>query len=103
VLRRFGGEFQPGNDAMSPWQRQQPAPSETSLLNRSIVRKLWKRKLPSGEEISAVSFFDNSLGECTLEITVLCAHAPDVVCMRVADGVLAALEERGAVAMEEVR
>jgi hypothetical protein len=77
-----------------------PPPSETALLNRSIVRKLWCRKLPSGEEISSVLFFDNELGESTVEITVLCAHAGDLVATELSDWVLKVLEKRGAIPIE---
>jgi hypothetical protein len=83
-----------------------PPPTSTILsevpVGRSEVRRLWKRKLRTGEEVSATVFLDVCLGECTLEITVLAAHANTLVAEGIANGVLAALDADGAVPLEAV-
>ena len=92
MLRRFGGEG-------TGWQRQRPAETvlnEGQDEGRSVVRRLWRRVRLDGAEIEATLWFNNSLGNATLEIDVLCAHAADVVCQGIASGVLAALDAEGA-------
>jgi hypothetical protein len=77
-----------------------PPKAETILgpvpVGRSEVRRLWRRKLRTGEEVSATVFLDVSLGECILEITVLAAHASSLIAEGIAKSVLAALEADGA-------
>jgi hypothetical protein len=40
-----------------------PVPSETALINdRSVVRRLWRRKLRDGAEVTATLWWNNSIG-----------------------------------------
>jgi hypothetical protein len=65
------------------------------------VKKLWARKLKDGAEISAALFHDHRLGEATAEITVKAAQAEDDLAIKLADGVRNALDQHGAVPIEE--
>jgi hypothetical protein len=69
-------------------------------VGRSEVRKLWKRRLRTGEEVSAVMFIDASLGEATLEITTLSAFSNCRLAEGIAEGVLQALDADGAIVEE---
>jgi hypothetical protein len=51
-----------------------------------------KRKLRTGENVSAVLFIDTSLGECTLELSVLSSFANCRVVEGIAERVLAGLD-----------
>jgi hypothetical protein len=79
-------------------------PVETVIgpaIGRSEVRRLWKRRLKTGEEVSCVMFIDASLGEATLEITTLSAFSNQRLAEGIADGVLRGLEADEAKPMEE--
>jgi hypothetical protein len=75
-----------------------PPPPSEALLNegRSVVRKLWRRVQRDGAQISAVLWWDNSLSEACVEITVRASHAEDFLAESLAKGILAALDAEGA-------
>jgi hypothetical protein len=77
----------------------EPLPEPTFIgptVGRSEVRKLWKRRLRTGEEVSCVLFIDASLGDATLEISVLSAFANQLLAEGIADGILRGLDADGA-------
>jgi hypothetical protein len=80
-----------------------PVPSETALLNesRSVVRKLWRRKLRSGAEVSATLTWNNSISTAVVELEVCASFAEDTLAESIANGVLAALDGDGAVPLEQ--
>jgi hypothetical protein len=65
------------------------------------VRKLWSRRLRDGAEVEAVLFFDKSLSEATVEITVRTSNG-DALAVNIANAVRKALDNSGAVSMDEV-
>jgi hypothetical protein len=73
-----------------------PVPSVTLLSERSVVRRLWRRVRRDGAQIDATLWWNNSLGEACVELTVRSAHATDTLAESLASGVLAALDAEGA-------
>jgi hypothetical protein len=70
--------------------------SETALSERSVVRRLWQRVRPDGATIDATLWWNNSLGEACVELTVRSAHATDTLAESLAKGVLATIDGEGA-------
>lgn len=82
-----------------------PALGQTLLSetdDMGLVKRLWEMKTRDGAEISAILFFDSALGEAVVKLSVHSAHAEDRLAEDLADGLRAALEANGAVAMEAV-
>jgi hypothetical protein len=78
----------------SEWQRQGPA--EATLINeRSTVERLWARKLPTGEEVSATLWWNNSIG-AVVELEVHASFAENTIAEALAADVLAMLDAKGA-------
>jgi hypothetical protein len=63
-------------------------------------RKLWQRRLADAE-ISACLWHDRSLKEATCELSVRAAYAEDDFAISLATAVCKALDERGAVPIEQ--
>jgi hypothetical protein len=80
-----------------------PALGQTLLSetdDMGLVKRLWEMKMSDGAEVSAILFFDSALGEAVVKLSVHSAHAEDRLAEELADGLRAALEANGAVAME---
>jgi hypothetical protein len=70
-------------------------PAEPTLIgnnDRPVVKKLWRRKLRSGAEVEATLWWDNSISEAVVEISVHASFAEDSLAEGIAAGVLAAIE-----------
>jgi hypothetical protein len=65
------------------------------------VRRLWSRKLPDGPEVIAHLFFDASVGDATLELTIKAAHAEDLIATEIGDALRKVLDEQGATEIRE--
>jgi hypothetical protein len=65
------------------------------------MQRLWARKMKDGAEIAATLFHDRSLGEATAEISVRACHAEGDLAVRLADAVKTALDQRGAIPLEQ--
>jgi hypothetical protein len=63
-------------------------------------RKLWQRSFGGGE-VEATMFPDHVLNECTVELSVRGMASENTLAAAIADGVLAALDARGAVPLEQ--
>jgi hypothetical protein len=48
-------------------------------------RKLWSRKLCNGPEVIANLFYDQQVGDATLELTVRASQAEDVVAIELSE------------------
>jgi hypothetical protein len=66
----------------------------------AVPQRLWARKLADAE-ISACLWHDRSLKEATCEISVRAEHSEDTFAANIADAIKVALDERGAVAVEQ--
>jgi hypothetical protein len=77
-----------------------PVPSETLLSERSVVRRLWKRKLRHGAEVSATLWWNNSVG-AVVELEVHASFAEDTIAEALAADVLTMLDADGAKEFEE--
>jgi hypothetical protein len=69
---------------------------------KPVVRKLWKLKQRDGAELSAVLFYDSSLGEATLEVTTKTSFAEDMKAAEIAEQLRQVLVAEGAKPLEEV-
>jgi len=67
----------------------------------AAVQKLFARKLQDGSEVAATLFYDRALGEATAEISVRSAHAADDLATKLAIAIRKALDQRGAVPLEQ--
>jgi hypothetical protein len=72
-----------------------PVPSETLLTERSVVRRLWRRKLRDGAEVTATLWWNNSIG-AVVELEVHASFAEDTIAEGIAAGLLATLDADGA-------
>jgi hypothetical protein len=64
------------------------------------VRRLWALKLREGPEVIANLFYDASVGDATLELTIRAAHAEDITATEIATQLKNVLEQQGAVEMQ---
>jgi hypothetical protein len=72
-------------------------PAEPAIIGRQpVVRKLWKRRLRNGAHVAATLWWDNSLSEAVVELTVNASFAEDTLAEGIAAGVLQALDADGA-------
>jgi hypothetical protein len=64
------------------------------------ARKLWARKLRTGEEVRAALFYDSTLGgEATIEISLEASAGEDVLAEKLADEFRNFLDKQGAIEM----
>lgn len=75
-----------------------------SLISESemgISKRLFQMKLSDGAELEAFLLFDSNLG-AKITVTIRGCHGENVLAEELAEAFRGLLEERGAVAMEEV-
>jgi hypothetical protein len=78
-----------------------PEPTFIGPERQPKVTKLWKLKRRDGVEVDCQHFYDSSLCEATLEVSVRSSHADDVFASELAEKLRALLVGEGARALEE--
>jgi hypothetical protein len=66
----------------------------------AAVQKLWQRRLTDGSQVEACLWHDSALSEATIELCIRAVVA-DTLATNMADAIKVALDERGAVPIEQ--